>query len=91
MAYAVRVHSPSQPGATSAARTFHVVPPSSGYDSVRKTLLAALPPISPPPPMTWRPAGQVACLSKPVNDCRSDVALTVCSSGMAAAGPAVVT
>ena len=51
MAYAVTSQVPFQPGATSAARTRHVLP-STGYDSVRKTLLDALPPISPPPPIT---------------------------------------
>jgi hypothetical protein len=90
-AYAVTYQFPSQPGATSSARTRHVCPPSSGYDSVRKTLSDALPPIDPPPPTTLRRSGQVASTDQPENDCDGDVATTVCSPGIAAAGSAVTT
>src|SRR5262245_47584552 len=91
MAYAVTSQNPSQPGATSSARTRHVLPPYSGHDSVRKTLVDALPPICPPPPTTFWPSGQFASTVQPWYECSGDVAVTTCSPGMAAAGPAVAT
>src|SRR5436190_431546 len=58
---------------------------------VPNTLSEALPPIDPPPPTTWRPSGQFASTDQPEYDCDGEVATTVCSPGIAAAGPAVIT
>ena len=77
MAYALTFHSPSQPGYTSSARTRHVLPPFSGYDSVRKTLSDAWRPIRPPPPTTFRLSGQFASTVQPWYDCSGDVAVTI--------------